>query len=113
MWESHQHGKHKGKGGYEYEVDWKHKWYGHVKGKVDELADAKFGLIWLPPPSQGEGAGYHPQEYHNLNNSYGNKAQHKELIDALLKAGIEPVADIRCTLYSLFSCSLDIHFLFT
>lgn len=94
MWESHQQGKQKGEGGYEYEVDWKHKWYSHVKGKVDELSDAKFGLIWLPPPSQGEGAGYHPQEYHNFNNNYGSKAQHKELIDALLTAGIEPVADI-------------------
>jgi alpha-amylase len=94
MWESHQQGKYKRDSGYEYEVDWKHKWYSHVKSKVGELADAKFDLIWLPPPSQGEGAGYHPQEYHNFNNNYGNKAQHKELIDALLKAGIEPVADI-------------------
>ena len=52
MWESHQQGKQKGKGGYEYHVDWKDKWYSHVKSKVDELSDAKFGLIWLPPPSR-------------------------------------------------------------
>ena len=94
MWESHQKGKHKGEGGYEYEVDWQNKWYDHVKSKVDELADAKFDLIWLPPPSQGEGAGYHPQEYHNFSNNYGNQAQHKAMINSLLSKGIEPVADL-------------------
>ncbi len=95
MWESHQEGKHQGQGGYQYEVHWKHKWYDHVKSKVAELADAKFNLIWLPPPSHaGDGAGYHPQEYHWLFNDYGTKGQHQDLIEALLKAGIEPVADV-------------------
>ena len=94
MWESHQQGKQKGEGGYEYEVDWQYKWYDHVKDQVSELADAKFNLIWLPPPSQGEGAGYHPHEYYNFSNNYGDEVQHKELINTLLKAGIEPVADI-------------------
>ena len=94
IWESHQQGQHKGEGGHEYEVDWQYEWYSHVKDQVSELADAKFDLIWLPPPSQGEGAGYHPHEYYNLCNNYGDEAQHREMINALLKAGIEPVADI-------------------
>jgi alpha-amylase len=94
MWESHQKGKHRGKGGFEYEVNWQHRWYDHVRDNVDELVDAKFDLIWLPPPSHGEGAGYHPQELYNFNNNYGNEAQHKTLLHALLKAGIEPVADV-------------------
>jgi alpha-amylase len=94
MWESHQKGKNQGKGGYEYEVEWQGKWYDHVKSKVGELANAKFDLIWLPPPSQGEGAGYHPQEYNNFSNNYGSRLQHRELIVELLKKGIEPMADL-------------------
>ena len=94
MWESHQEGKQKGNGGYEYEVHWKDKWYDNVRSKVDELADAKFDLIWLPPPSQGEGAGYHPQELYNFSNNYGTESQQKDLLRALLTKGIEPVADV-------------------
>jgi alpha-amylase len=94
MWESHQEGKQKGEGGFEYEVHWQGKWYDQVKSKVDELADAKFDLIWLPPPSQGEGAGYHPQELYSFSNNYGTEAQQKALLRALLKKGIEPVADV-------------------
>jgi alpha-amylase len=94
MWESSQDGKQKGSGGYEYEVHWQNKWYDNVKSKVDDLAVAKFDLIWLPPPSQGEGAGYHPQELNNFNNNYGTEDQQKELLHALLKKGIEPIADV-------------------
>ncbi len=94
MWESHQQGKQTANGGYEYEVDWKNKWYSHVKSKVGELADAEFDVIWLPPPSKGNDPGYHPEQYYNFSNSYGDEAQHKDLIEALLKAGIEPVADV-------------------
>jgi alpha-amylase len=95
MWESHQEGKQQGQGGYEYEVHWKDKWYDHVKSEVSELAEAKFNLIWLPPPSPGtDGAGYHPQEYDWLSNDYGSKQEQRSLIEALLQAGIEPIADV-------------------
>lgn len=94
MWESHQKDKNTGEGGYEYEVDWQNKWYDHVKSKVHDLANAKFDLIWLPPPSQGEGAGYHPQQYYDFSNNYGDQIQHKALINSLLAKGIEPVADL-------------------
>jgi alpha-amylase len=94
MWESHQDGKQTASGGQEYEVHWKDKWYEHVKSKVDELADAKIDLLWLPSASQGEGAGYHPLELYNFNNNYGTETQQKELLKALLQKGIEPVADV-------------------
>ncbi|MBN1912687.1 MAG: hypothetical protein JW818_23395 [Pirellulales bacterium] len=94
MWESHQEGKQTGEGGYQYEVHWKDHWYDHVRSKADELADARFDLIWLPPPSQGEGAGYHPHELHNFNNNYGTEAQQKQLLQTLRQKGIEPVADV-------------------
>jgi alpha-amylase len=81
MWESHQN-------------PWTNKWYDHVLSKVDELADAEFDLIWLPPPSKGEGAGYHPHELNDFNNNYGNATQHRNLIQALLTKGLEPIADV-------------------
>lgn len=94
MWESHQSGEHFAEGGEKYNVDWQEKWYDHVKSKVDILADAKFDLIWLPPPSQGEGAGYHPQKLNDFDNNYGSEDQHRQLIHALLGKGIEPIADV-------------------
>jgi alpha-amylase len=94
LWESHQSGPQTAAGGAPYNVDWAEKWYDHVAGKSDELADAEFDLIWLPPPSQGHGAGYHPEELYNFDNSYGSAADHRELIDDLLEDGIEPIADV-------------------
>jgi alpha-amylase len=94
MWESSQQGRQKGNGGHEYDVNWQYQWYNHVKSKIDELADAKFNLIWLPPPSHGEGAGYHPHELYDFNNNYGTAEDQKKLLQSLLNAGIEPVADI-------------------
>lgn len=58
------------------------------------LEKAEFDLIWLPPPLQGEGAGYHPQQLFNLDTNYGSEQEHRDLIAALLKNGIEPIADI-------------------
>jgi alpha-amylase len=94
MWESSQQGKQKGNGGYEYDVDWKNKWYKHVEEEVNELAAAKFNLIWLPPPSHGDGAGYSPTELYDFNNNYGTAEEQKELLQMFLRAGIEPVADV-------------------
>jgi len=60
------------------------------------LREARFDLIWLPPPSFAGNlsAGYNPKEYFNLNNSYGDQEQHREMLEALLQNGVEPVADI-------------------
>ena len=72
------------KPGGDYEVHWKDHWYDEVKNKAAELADAKFDVIWLPPPSNGEGAGYHPHELYNFNNNYGNETSQKAALKALL-----------------------------
>ncbi len=94
QWESHQDGKYTAPGGAEYEVHWTGRWYDHVRDQVEELSAAKFDLIWLPPPSQGEGAGYHPQQLNSFSNNYGTEQQHRKLLRALLGKGIEPVADV-------------------
>lgn len=88
-WESHRMGREPGAGGGP-------SWYRVLRGKVEAIADAGFDLIWLPPPSfAGEGsAGYNPRQFFSLSNSYGTAAEQRALLVALLRAGVEPVADI-------------------
>jgi alpha-amylase len=77
-----------------HKLDWKEKWYAHVASKVQELSDAEFDLIWLPPPSDGDGAGYHPRRLNEFDNNYGTLDEHKAVLKSLLDKGIEPIADV-------------------
>lgn len=90
-WESYRHGHPE-----KFSNFGNKKWYTLVKDNVDKIKKGHFDLVWLPPPSfAGEfSAGYGPKEYFNLNNSYGSFSQQHKLLKALLKNGIEPVADI-------------------
>lgn len=89
-WESYRHG-HPG-----YEGFGPRRWYTIVRESAEALREARFDLIWLPPPSfAGDlSAGYNPKQYFNLSNSYGDFSQHRQMLEALLRRGIEPVADI-------------------
>jgi alpha-amylase len=90
-WESYRHGH------LEKFKDYGDKlWYDIVNEKAKEIHDGRFDLIWLPPPSfAGQySAGYNPKEYFTLDNSYGDKTRHRGMLEALLKNGVEPVADI-------------------
>ena len=93
MWESSVDGK-PAPAWSDYKVQWKDRWYDEVKSKATELADAKIDLIWLPPPSNGEGAGYRPHALYNFDNNYGDAASQKAALKALLEKGIEPIADV-------------------
>jgi alpha-amylase len=72
------------------------KWYVLVQEKATQIREGRFDLIWLPPPSHASGlsAGYNPKQYFQLDNAYGNFAQHRAMLRALLQQGVEPVADI-------------------
>jgi len=72
------------------------KWYDIVRQNADAIRDGGFDLVWLPPPFRAGdvSAGYDPREYFNFSNSYGNVAQHRALLEALLERGVEPVADL-------------------
>ncbi|MGA2702781.1 MAG: alpha-amylase family glycosyl hydrolase [Isosphaeraceae bacterium] len=77
------------------------KWYVIVGENAEMIRQARFDLIWLPPPcysadeKRGDlSAGYAPKQYFKLDNSYGSFAQHRTMLEALLQRGIEPVADI-------------------
>ncbi len=71
-------------------------WYTLVREQASTLRAGRFDLIWLPPPSWAgdSSAGYNPKEYFNLNNSYGTLEEHRDLLESLLRQGVEPVADI-------------------
>jgi alpha-amylase len=90
-WESYRHG-HPNQSG----QDPNKVWYDIVQAQAGAIADARFDLIWLPPPSWAgpTSAGYNPKEYFRLDNSYGSQKQHRSLLEALLKKGVEPIADI-------------------
>lgn len=71
-------------------------WYTIVKRNAGAIRDGHFDLVWLPPPcySGDLSAGYGPKEYFKLANSYGSDAEHKDMLRALLDAGVEPLADL-------------------
>jgi alpha-amylase len=79
------------------------RWYDVVSGLAPTIANGRFDLVWLPPPAfsgsadanaEHPNAGYAPQEYFRVDNSYGSFDQHRKLLEVLLQAGVEPVADI-------------------
>jgi alpha-amylase len=72
------------------------KWYEIVKDNAPTIRDARFDLVWLPPPCYAGdlSAGYNPKQYFKLDNSYGDAVLHRAMLEALLGAGVEPVADI-------------------
>jgi alpha-amylase len=89
-WESSRHGDPR------FPAYGTKRWYEIVKEQAGTIRDGHFDLIWLPPPfyAGAQSAGYGPKELFNFSNSYGSQAQHRAALEALLQAGVEPVADI-------------------
>lgn len=70
-------------------------WYNHIKSQANELGDAGFDMVWLPPPSNAASdEGYLPRELNNMNNHYGTAAEHAAMINELHNNDIEAIADI-------------------
>ena len=90
-WESYRHGRPA-----QFPNFGDKHWYEIVQSLAPQIHDARFDIIWLPPPSYAGdlSAGYNPKEYFRLDNSYGTMDQHRAMLEALLNNGIEPVADI-------------------
>lgn len=89
-WESYRHGHP------EYPVFGSEHWYEIVRDQAEAIREGRFDLIWLPPPSYAGpcSAGYNPNEYFHLYNSYGSFDEHRAMLEALLSKGVEPIADI-------------------
>jgi alpha-amylase len=100
-WESYRHG-HPAK----FPRHGDKRWYRIIAEQAPAMREARFDLIWLPPPSFSgakadcahkdcaHSAGYNPKEYFNLDNSYGDLGEHRSMLAALLQNGVEPIADI-------------------
>jgi alpha-amylase len=90
-WESYRHGHQE-----KFPQFGSKRWYEIVKENASRIREARFDLIWLPPPSYAGdfSAGYGPREYFNLSNSYGTFEQHRAMLKELLRKGVEPIADI-------------------
>lgn len=70
-------------------------WYTQVEANADEIADAGFDMIWLPPPSQaGSDEGYLPEQLNDLNSNYGTETELTSLISTLHDKGVKVLADI-------------------
>ena len=53
-----------------------------------------FDLVWLPPTNNGDGTGYIPRQYSNLNSAFGSEADLRLLIGALKRRNSRAIADI-------------------
>jgi alpha-amylase len=68
--------------------------YNYLKARVPQYASAKFDVIWLPPPSKGNGMAYFQTELYSFNNSHGNEAQLRSLMADVKTNGMHGMADI-------------------
>lgn len=71
------------------------KWYAKLESQVDEIAEAGFTAVWLPPPSDSVSAqGYLPRDLYKLDSAYGSEAELRSLVRALHGRGLKAIADI-------------------
>ncbi len=89
-WESYRHGNP------DFPQFAASKWYDIVSQNAGKIREARFDMVWLPPPcyAGASSVGYNPKQYFKLDNSYGSFDQHRAMLVELLKNGVEPIADI-------------------
>ncbi len=74
----------------------------HLAGKAEELSDAGFTQVWLPPLSKGSGGGfsvgYDVRDYYDLgqygNARWGSRTNLNSAVSAFNSAGIKLIADM-------------------
>lgn len=68
--------------------------YSFLEDKIEDLKSSHIDLIWLPPPSDGDGMGYHPRKLFDFNSNFGSKNQLQTLLETMKRQKIHPMADI-------------------
>ena len=69
--------------------------YRRLRDRVADMAAVGFTAVWLPPCSQSlSPQGYMPQDYWNLNTSYGSEQELRGLLADMREAGLLPLADV-------------------
>lgn len=70
-------------------------WYRKLEAQADEIAEAGFTAVWLPPPSDSVSAqGYLPRDLYKLDSAYGSEGELRSLVRALHDRGLKAIADI-------------------
>jgi len=69
-------------------------YYDFVKDKIIALSNAHVDVIWLPPPSEGEGMGYHPRKLFDFNSEHGTKEQLESLLTFMKSRKMHAMADL-------------------
>ncbi len=68
--------------------------YSFLQNEVAGLAAAHFDLVWLPPPSDGEGMGYHPRKLLDFNTNYGSATALQNLLSSMKQNNLHAMADL-------------------
>jgi glycosidase len=68
--------------------------YSFMESKIIELSNAHFDLIWLPPPSEGDGMGYHPRQLFEFNTNFGTEAELSSVLNLLKNRQMHGMADL-------------------
>ena len=80
--------------GFGWESCTKGGWWNHLAGYADQVAEAGFTHIWMPPACQSVSReGYLPSQLYNFNSKYGSADDLKRCISVYNDAGLQPVAD--------------------
>mmetsp|Transcript_20535 Transcript_20535/g.53721 ORF Transcript_20535/g.53721 Transcript_20535/m.53721 type:complete len:592 (+) Transcript_20535:187-1962(+) len=69
-------------------------WYATVSDKAEDMREAGFTDIWLPPPSQSVAKeGYLPTKLYDLDSAYGSYKELRALLRTLQSQGIGAILD--------------------
>ena len=68
--------------------------YSFLKARTGQLQAASFDVIWTPPPSDGSGMAYYPQQLNIFSNAHGSESQLRTYLSAVKAKGMHGMADI-------------------
>lgn len=71
------------------------KWWRYLEDQVQDLVEAGFTSLWLPPPSDSLAPqGYLPKDFYCLDSAYGSESELRSLLQIIRINGLRAMADI-------------------
>lgn len=68
--------------------------YNFLRARAGQLKSTGIDVIWTPPPSQGAGMAYFPQQLYVYDNAHGSESQLRAMLTEFKAKGIHGMADI-------------------